>query len=51
MHDGVIIEPVFGLGFRDFLLRSLEKKKGEWNLVCLVHNLLKLFRSGALVTS
>jgi hypothetical protein len=52
----VIIEPVFsqikaGLGFRDFLLRSLEKMKGEWNLVCLVHNLLKLFRSGALVTS
>ncbi len=48
----VIIEPVFGqiksgLGFRTFLLRGLEKMKGEWNLVCLVHNLLKLFRSGA----
>ena len=52
----VIIEPVFGqikagLGFRTFLLRSLEKMKGEWNLVCIVHNLLKLFRSGALTTS
>jgi hypothetical protein len=52
----VIIEPVFGqiksgLGFRNFLLRGLEKMKGEWNLVCLVHNLLKLFRSGAPATS
>lgn len=50
----VIIEPVFGqikegLGFRNFLLRGLEKMKGEWKLVCLVHNLLKLFRSGALM--
>ena len=52
----VIIEPVFGqikqaMGFRNFLLRSLEKMQGEWKLVCLTHNLLKLFRSGALVTS
>ena len=52
----VIIEPVFGqikagLGFRNFLLRSLEKMKGEWQLVCLVHNLLKLFRSGAHTTT
>ena len=52
----VIIEPVFGqikagLGFRNFLLRSLEKMKGEWQLVCLVHNLLKLFRSGAHATT
>jgi len=48
----VIIEPVFGqikagLGFRNFLLRGLEKMQGEWKLVCLTHNLLKLFRSGA----
>lgn len=52
----VIIEPVFGqikegLGFRNFLLRGLEKMQGEWKLVCLTHNLLKLFRSGALATS
>lgn len=52
----VIIEPVFGqikegLGFRKFLLRGLEKMKGEWKLVCLTHNLLKLFRSGALATT
>lgn len=51
----VIIEPVFGqikecLGFRKFLLRSLDKMKGEWKLVCVVHNLLKLFRSGAFAT-
>jgi len=47
-----IIEPVFGQikhcqGFRQFLLRGLENMKGEWKLVCLTHNLLKLFRSGA----
>jgi transposase len=52
----VIIEPVFGqikqaMGFRNFLLRSLEKMRGEWQLVCLTHNLLKLFRSGALSAS
>jgi hypothetical protein len=51
----VIIEPVFGqikagLGFRNFLLRGLEKMQGEWTLVCLTHNFLKLFRSGALAT-
>ena len=49
----VIIEPVLGqikagLGFRNFLLRALEKMQGGWTLVCLTHNLLKLFRSGAL---
>ncbi len=52
----VIIEPVFGqikagLGFRSVLLRGLEKMKGEWNLVCLTHNLLKLFRNGAVTVS
>ena len=52
----VIIEPVFGqikacLGFRHFLLRGLAKMQGEWKLVCLTHNLLKLFRSGALAGS
>gem|GEM_PF-2912079 len=40
-----------GLGFRNFLLRSLEKMQGEWNLVCLTHNLLKLFRSGAQIAN
>ena len=46
------VEPVFGQikqgrGFRQFLLRGLEKVNGEWSLICTGHNLLKLFRSGA----
>jgi transposase len=46
-----IVEPVFGQikewrGFRRFSLRSLEKAGAEWKLICLTHNLLKLFRSG-----
>jgi transposase len=48
-----IVEPPFGQikhcrGFRQFMLRGLEQMRGEWNLVCLTHNLLKVFRSGAL---
>jgi len=43
------IEAVFGQikearGIRAFLLRGLEKVKGEWKLVCLTHNILKLWR-------
>jgi len=46
-----IVESVFGQikevrGFRRFLLRGLESVQAEWNLVCLTHNLLKLFRRG-----
>ena len=46
-----IVEPVFGQikqgrGFRQFLLRGLEKVNGEWSLICTGHNLLKLFRFG-----
>lgn len=45
------VEPVFGQikqgrGFRQFLLRGLQKVKGEWALVCTTHNLLKLWRAG-----
>jgi hypothetical protein len=45
------VEPVFGQikearGFRRFLLRGLDKVKGEWQLICLTHNLLKLYRWG-----
>jgi transposase len=48
----VIVEPVFGQikgarGFRRFSLRGLEKIGGEWQLVCLTHNLLKLWRYGS----
>jgi transposase len=47
----VIVEPVFGQikgarGFRRFLLRGLAKINGEWRLVCLTHNLLKVWRYG-----
>jgi transposase len=44
-----IVEPVFGQikqarGFRQFLLRGLEKVQGEWALVCMARNVLKLHR-------
>ena len=44
-----VVEPVFGQikgarGFRRFSLRGLEKIRAEWRLVCLTHNLLKLWR-------
>jgi len=46
-----IVEPVFGQtkearGFRRFRLRGRVKVTAEWHLVCAVHNLGKLFRSG-----
>jgi transposase len=41
------VEPVFGIiksvmGFRQFLLRGLDKVKGEWALVCLAWNLKRM---------
>src|SRR5258708_5202186 len=44
----VIAEPPFGhikhvRGFRQFLLRGLAKVSGEWSLISLTHNLLKLY--------
>jgi hypothetical protein len=41
-------EPVFGiikaaLGFRQFLLRGLDKVRGEWTLVTMAYNLKRLF--------
>jgi len=44
-----IVEPVFGQikqarGFRQFLLRGIDKVRAEWSLVCLTHNVLKLHR-------
>ena len=46
-----IVEPVFGQikevrRFRRFSFRGLKNVAAEWNLVCLTHNLLKLYRSG-----
>ena len=44
-----IVEPVFGQikgvrGIRRFLLRGLKKVSAEWQLICLTHNLLKIWR-------
>jgi|TARA_B100002003_G_scaffold70398_1_gene65706 transposase len=46
-----ITEPVHGQikqarGFRQFLLRGLDNVAGEFTLVALTHNLLKLWRAG-----
>src|ERR1022692_4542457 len=42
-----VVEPVFGQikqarGFRQFLLRGLRKVQGEWALLCMTHNILRL---------
>lgn len=47
-----IVEPVFGQikegrAFRRFSFRGIERVGHEWQLVCLTHNLLKLYRAGA----
>jgi transposase len=44
-----IVEPVFGQikegrGFRRFSFRGLAQVAAEWAIICLTHNLLKLFR-------
>ena len=49
MHKAVV-EPVFGQikerrGLRGFLMRGREKVAAEWQLMCLTHNLLKLFQA------
>ena len=43
------VEPVFGhikqaRGFRQFLLRGIDKVKAEWAMICTAHNLAKLTR-------
>ena len=45
----ITVEPVYGhmkqnLGFREFLLRGLEKVKIEMNLISIAHNLQKIHR-------
>ena len=45
-----IVEPVFGQikqerGFRQFLLRGVEKVRAEWAMICTAHNLVKLARA------
>jgi transposase len=51
-----IVEPVFGQikaarGIRKFLLRGLQKVSAEWQLICLTHNLLKIWRRVCAVTT
>lgn len=46
------VEPVFGIiksamGFRQFMLRGLEKVTLEWQWVCLAYNFRRLHRMGA----
>ncbi len=43
----IVVEPVLGnlshnLGFKRFLLRGLQKVKGEFALMCIAHNILKI---------
>jgi transposase len=45
-----VVEPVFGQikqarGFRQFLLRGIEKVRAEWALICTAHNITKLARA------
>src|ERR1700730_1257192 len=45
-----IVEPVFGQikaarGFRQFLMRGIEKVTAEWAMICTAHNLLKLAKA------
>ena len=45
----ITVEPTFGnikqnLGFREFLLRGLEKVKTEMNLISIAHNIQKIHR-------
>ena len=46
-----VVEPVFGQikgarGLRQFLLRGIDNVSCEWDLWCITHNLLKLYRFG-----
>jgi transposase len=45
-----VVEPVFGQikaarGFRQFLLRGIDKVRAEWAMLCTAHNLLKLAKA------
>ncbi len=47
-----VVEPVYGQikearGFRQFLLRGMEKVKAEWSMICTAHNLRKLAAAAA----
>jgi transposase len=51
-----IVEPVFGQiksarGIRTFLMRGMEKVSAEWQLICLTHNILKIWRRANVVAT
>jgi len=51
-----IVEPVIGYikdvrGFRRFKLRRLSRVCAEWRIICMTHNLLKLFRHRRFATA
>ena len=41
VNEGRIYKSV--LGFRQFLLRGLDKVRGEWNLVTMAWNMKRMF--------
>jgi len=44
-HSGTGIRQIkHARGFRQFLMRGIDKVRGEWALVCLTHNILKIHR-------
>jgi transposase len=50
------VEPVFGqikrcMGFRQFSMRGRNACEAEWSLVCMAHNLRKLFKYGAIAAA
>ena len=50
------VEPVFGhikqaRGFRQFLLRGIDKVRNEWAMICNAHNLTKLAKSRAIAAA
>jgi hypothetical protein len=43
------VEPVFGnitssIGFKRFSLRGKQKVNGQWQLISMIHNILKIHR-------
>ena len=57
VEPSYIVEPVFGQikelrGFRRFSFRGVRNVTAEWVLICLTHNLLKLYGArGATLTA
>jgi hypothetical protein len=52
-HRMSVVEPVFAnigtqKGLNRFSLRGREKVQGQWRLYCMVHNIEKLMRYGAI---